>query len=117
MNGRSCRRKGHAFERAVAARLAEVFGEDVVRRGIQYRAGEDAPDVVCPAFWIECKRGQATNPRAALRQARADAKGSDRWPVAVTKNDREDIHVTMMFDDFVALVTEWHTRGQAGRNS
>ena len=108
MTGRACRRNGHDFERTVAERLAHVFGEDEVRRGLQYRDGADAPDVVCPGFWIECKRGRRINPRAALRQAVHGAVGKAVWPLAVWKDDDAEACVTMTFDDFVDLLTEWH---------
>ena len=108
ITGRSARRKGHDFERAVAAQLARVFGCDKVHRGFQYRNGSDAPDVVCPGFWVECKRGRRTNSRAALRQAVEDASGKGLWALAVCKDDRDDAYVVMNFDDFVDLLTEWH---------
>ena len=108
MSGRASRRKGHDFERAVASRLACVFGADKVRRGLQYRDGAECPDVVCPGFWIECKRGRLTNPRAALRQALADSEEKGAWAVAVCKDDGDPPHVTLTLDDFVDLLTEWH---------
>lgn len=108
MNGRGCRRKGHDFERSVASRLAVIFGDDKVRRGLQYRDGAECPDVVAPGTWIECKRGRQTNPRAALRQAIEDSQGKGVWPVAITKDDGDPAQVTMLFDDFCDLLTEWH---------
>ena len=92
--GRSSRRKGHDFERTVAAQLSSVFGADKVRRGLQYRDGAEAADVVCPGFWVECKRGHRTHPRAALRQASAAASGKGVWPLVVAKDDQEDPYVT-----------------------
>jgi len=106
VSGRSSRRKGHDYERAVARDLREVFGGDV-RRGLQFRDGADAPDVVAPCFWVECKRGKRTNPNAALRQATEASDGKGLWPVAVCKNDNEPATVTMSFEDFLDLVREW----------
>lgn len=49
MSGAGSRRKGHDFERAMVLRFAEVFGADRVRRGLQYRDGDECADVVAPA--------------------------------------------------------------------
>jgi hypothetical protein len=108
MNGAGCRRKGHSFERWIAAQLANIFGTEKVRRGLQYRDGADCPDVIAPGFWIEAKRGRLTNPRAALRQACDDSSGKGMWPIAVCKDDKERPFVTMLFDDFLDLLAEWH---------
>jgi hypothetical protein len=102
------RRKGHDWERRVRNRFAMVFGPDHVRRGLQYRDGAECPDVITPRFWVECKAGRLTNPRAALRQATRDAEGSGRWPIAVCKDDGDKPHVTMDLEDFLDLISEWH---------
>ena len=111
MSGRASRRKGHDFERDVARRFREVFGDDDVRRGLQSRSGEEVPDVDVPCVWIECKREKRTNPKAALRQAEGDAtKG--RIPIAICKDDRADTTVTLLFEDFLELVREWWTHNR-----
>ena len=107
MNGATSRRKGVEWERAVARRLALVFGKLGVKRGLQYRDGGECPDVITPAFWVECKAGRLTNPRAALRQAEKDAARKGLWPIAVCKDSRQEPHVTMSFEDFLELVAEW----------
>jgi hypothetical protein len=107
MTGRSCRRKGVEWERAVARRLVEVFGKLGVRRGLQYRGGDECPDVITPALWVECKAGRLTNPRAALKEATKCAARKGLWPVAICKDDKRDAHVTMGFEDFLALLGEW----------
>jgi len=106
VSGRASRRKGHDFERATARDLREVFGDDV-RRGLQFRDGSEAPDVVAPCFWIECKRGKRTNPIAALKQANEASNSKGLWPIAICKNDNEPATVTMSFEDFLDLVREW----------
>ena len=106
MNGAGCRRKGHDFERAVARRFAAVFGNDTVRRGLQYRDGTECPDVVAPGFWVECKAGRRTNPRAALAQAVACSAGKTERPLAVCKDDRDPAFVVLRLDDFLALFAE-----------
>ena len=105
MNGRSSRRKGADFERAMVHRFREVFGTDEVRRGLQSR-GEDVADVDCPIFWPELKRGKQPNIRAALAQA-IEAAPKGRIPIAVCKDDRRDATVTLLLDDFLELVREW----------
>jgi hypothetical protein len=106
VSGAASRRKGHGFERVVAQRLRDIFGDDV-RRGMQYRDGAEAPDVVAPCFWIECKRGKRTNAIAALKQATEASNGKGVWPIAVCKNDNEPAIVTMSLEDFLDLVREW----------
>lgn len=106
MGGRSSRRKGHDFEREMVHRFREVFGDEDVRRGLQSRSGEEVPDVEAPCFWIECKRGSRTNPKAALQQAMA-AAGKGRMPLAVCRDDRSDTVVMMLLDDFLEVVSEW----------
>jgi len=105
MGGRSSRRKGADFERAMVHRFREVFGDDDVRRGLQSR-GEEVPDVDVPCFWIECKREKRTSPRAALEQA-VDAAPKGRIPIAICKDDRRETTVTLLLDDFLELVREW----------
>jgi hypothetical protein len=58
--------------------------------------------------WIECKAHRRTNPRAALRQATGGARAERRWAVGVCKDDGKKPHVMMSFEDFVALLREWH---------
>jgi hypothetical protein len=80
-----------------------------VRRGFQYRGGEEAPDVECPIWWIECKHGKRPSIRNALDQARGDCpKG--RMPIAVVKDDRVPPTVTLDLDDFLEVIAEWWAR-------
>lgn len=77
-----------------------------IRRGLQYRCGEEVADVDCPVFWPELKRGKKPNVRAALRQALAAApKG--RVPVAVIRDDRQEPFVALLLEDFLDFVAEW----------
>jgi hypothetical protein len=105
--GSLSRRKGIRWELEIAARLREIFGPSVAR-GFQFRAGAEVPDVDVPGMWIEAKVGRQTNPRAALRQAATAAAGTGRIPLAICKDDREPPHVTLLLDDFVELLREWH---------
>jgi hypothetical protein len=100
--GNKSRRKGHDFERWVAAQLRKLW--PTAERGLQYRDGAGCPDVRgCPPYHIECKRGARPSPRAALRQATEDAQNN--WvPVAIIKDDRESPFVVMHFRDWYDLV-------------
>jgi len=109
MSGAMSRRKGAAFERALVHRFREVMPEAEVKRGLQYRSGEEAPDVEVPCFFVEAKHHHRTNIRAAMRQAIAAAPPG-RWPVAVCKDDHADPLVTMQLEDFLELVAEWWRR-------
>lgn len=111
--GSLSRRKGASFEREIVHRFAAVFGRERVRRGLQFRDGAECPDVATPCFWVECKRGRLTNPRAALAQALADSAGKGLWPVAVCKDDRAEPFVVMSLDDFLELTGEWWASRQA----
>lgn len=101
-------RKGRVFEREVQLRLEAVFGQGLVRRGVKSRGDHPPADVVTPGFWIECKAQRCANPRAALRQAEGGARAEGRWAVAVCKDDGKPAQVMMGFEDFVALLRDWH---------
>ena len=106
MAGRAARRKGHDWERQLARLFKEVMPDAQVRRGLQYRSGEEAPDVELPCFFIEAKRHKRTNIKAALKQAADNAPGG-RWPLAVCKDDRQPALVAMLLEDFLELVEQW----------
>jgi len=109
MNGAHSRRKGVEFERSIVQRLREVMPDANIRRGFQYRTGEEAPDVDCPVFWPELKRGKQPNVRAALRQATETAPPG-RIPIAILRDDRAEPFVVLSFDDFLDFVDEWWSR-------
>ena len=106
MNGAGSRRKGAAFERELARQFREAMPDAGIRRGLQCRTGEEAPDVEVPCFWVEAKHHHRTNARAAMRQALANCPPG-RWPVAVCKDDRAEPLVTMQLEDFLELLREW----------
>ncbi len=104
LSGAGARRKGHQWERDVVHLFAAIFGAGV-RRGLQYRDGADAPDVVgVPGWWIECKKGRRPNPCAALRQAIAAAAKSGLRPVAICREDNEEPTAMLRLDDFLELL-------------
>ena len=104
--GALSRRKGAAWERELVHRFREAMDGADVRRGLQCRGGEEVPDVDCPVFWPEAKRGKRPNVRAALRQA-MDAAPKGRIPLAVVRDDRAEAFVALSLDDFLELVAEW----------
>lgn len=109
--GASQRRKGHNFERRVVRQLREAMPGADIRRGLQYRDGAECPDVVCPVFHVECKKGRKPNARAALVQAEADC-GKGRIPLAVIGDDRQPPFVVLRLADWLDFVREWWSDGQ-----
>lgn len=95
------RTKGHNFERWVAKALRPVFPN--ASRGFQTRGGTvEELDIEGTPFAIECKVGAQPNIRAAMKQVtEAHPQGT---PVVVTKRTREEVLVTMRFDDWFDLV-------------
>lgn len=116
MSGSRSRRKGAAFEREIAGRFAEAMHGAEVKRGLQYRTGEEVPDVDAPGLWIETKRGKKPNLRGALRQAARDAS-KGRIPIAVVRDDRaakakdrdEQVGTVVLveLDDFLEMLEGW----------
>ena len=95
------RKKGHSFEREVAALFRDLYPE--ARRGLgQPRGGKEAPDVDGTKFWVECKVGKRPNLPAALNQAVKDTDG--RIPIAVCRVDRNPATVTLLLNDFLGLI-------------
>lgn len=89
LGGASRRRKGHDWEREVAALFRSV-GYPEARRGWQARSGTDDPDIVgVPGYWIECRCRDYINIPAALRKALTDRKATDAskrgWIAVVAK--------------------------------
>lgn len=113
VSGKASRRKGHDFERDVAARLRGIGLE--ARRG-QQGGGPVEPDVITPGWWIECKVGKRPNITAALDQAERDCEeaaidrflqdappGQEIIPVAIVRQDYQKATVTMRLDDWLGL--------------
>ncbi len=106
MSGRRSRIKGAVWERTLARMFREVMPEANIKRGMQYRSGEEAADVECPVFWIEAKHHNRTNVKAALRQA-IETAPKGRWPIACCKDDHQEPIVAMLLDDFLEFVEQW----------
>ena len=104
--GALSRRKGRRYEQELVHLFREAMPGAEVRRGLQSRGGEEVPDVDCPVFWLEAKRGKKPNVRAALAQA-AGAAPQGRIPLAVIRDDREEAFVALSLEDFLEFVREW----------
>ena len=104
--GALSRRKGRRYEQTLVHLFREAMPGAEVRRGLQSRGGEEVPDVDCPVFWLEAKRGKKPNVRAALRQAEAAAP-QGRIPLAVIRDDRQEAFVALSLEDFLEFVREW----------
>jgi hypothetical protein len=104
--------KGAKFER----RLTNIYKRAGIaaKRGIgQARAASEVPDVDVDGLWNEAKHHQLTNPRAALRQAQRDSKGSGRTPIAVCMDNGKPPIVTLELVDFLELLyaARYYVRG------
>ena len=98
--GASQRRKGAAWERAVANALKVVYAK--AKRGfVQSRDAREDCDVIGTPWWVECKKGKRVNVLAALRQSIKDSDG--RPPLVVVGQDREVPFVAMTLEDFLKL--------------
>lgn len=102
--GKGARLKGAAFERKLAKYITDNTSLEA-KRGIgQTRSGgAEVSDVDIPIFHIEAKRHKRCNIKAALKQAIEDANINGKIPVAITKDDREEILCTMRLDDWIHL--------------
>ena len=58
-----------------------------------------------PLVHIEAKRHKRCNIKAALEQAINDCQANGKIPVAVTKDDRKEILVTMRLDDWLPFLS------------
>lgn len=106
--GRGARTKGAAFERE----LAKYFTENTkltAKRGIgQTRSGgAEVSDVDMPIIHVEAKRHKRCNIKAALKQAIEDANVNGKIPVAITRDDRAEILVTMRLDDWIDMFNSY----------
>jgi hypothetical protein len=111
--GAGARRKGAQFERDLANLISEKTNIDAKRGLAQTRGGgAEVSDVEMPFIHVEAKRHKRCNIKAALRQAISDATVNGKIPVAITKDDREPILCTMLFDDWVKLLNTYLNKVQ-----
>ena len=98
------RTKGHNWER----RLAQIFRDHgwKARRGIQYRDGSEAPDVIVDdlPYHFEAKIGAQPSHRKAYGQAKKAAEGTGLIPAAVVRDSgtpKDEALVTLSLEDFI----------------
>lgn len=104
MGGKRSREKGKRGEREIASLLRE-YGYDA-RRGVQYKGGQDSPDVVgLPGTHIEVKRTERLNLYDALSQSKADA--GDDMPIVLHRKNNAEWVVIQPLKDWIDLYREW----------
>lgn len=110
MSGRQRRRKGHDFERRIAAELRELWpGADVHRSSQAERARQsdvviagDVPELA-KRLWLELQDARRPAPLDKLKQAQKDA-----WPSPWDASGRA---VVQLNKDYLPLVV-WHRLGE-----
>lgn len=107
--GKASREKGKRFERSLASRFRE-YGYNA-RRTAQYCGNTgDASDVVgLPGIHVEAKHVEKMSLYEWMAQAIRDAEagGKGNLPAVFHKKNNADILVTMRFEDWMNLYTEW----------
>jgi hypothetical protein len=109
--GRGARTKGANFERELAKYFNSHFHQMNAKRGLgQTRGGgEEIADVEMQYIHVEAKRHKRCNIKAALNQAIEDSKDKIKLAVAITKDDRKPILVTMQMEDWIELFKAYVT--------
>ena len=106
--GRGARAKGANFERELAKIISDATPLEARRGLAQTRGGgAEVSDVEMPLVHIEAKRHKRCNIKAALEQAINDCEANGKIPVAVTKDDRKEILVTMRFTDWLHFLNSY----------
>lgn len=94
------REKGARGERELAEALRS-YGYNAYR-GMQFKGGEDSPDVVCfDDIHIECKRVENLNIDKAMEQAQRDC--GKKIPAVFHRRNNKPWKVTMLLDDWQKL--------------
>lgn len=101
------KQKGARFERQLALKCRE-YGYNA-RRTAQYCGNTgDASDVVgLPGIHIEAKHQERMQLYDWMAQAKRDAAGTGNLPAVFHKKNNSSILVTMEFDDWIQLFSEW----------
>lgn len=99
------RSKGSRGEKEAASKFRE-YGYDVHRTAQRTGMTGLADIEGAPGLHIEVKRRERLDLYAAIAQAVRDHKDGTRPVVMWRKNDAEWL-MTMRFEDFMALYTEW----------
>lgn len=109
MGGKMSREKGKRGERTVAS-LFKEYGYDA-KRSAQFcgKTGQAADVVGVPLIHIEVKFQERMCLYDWMNQAIRDsvAEGKGKKPVVIHKANNKDLLVTMRFEDWMELYTEW----------
>lgn len=104
LNGRSCRTKGHSFERWVASEMRKIFPG--AKRHLEYQTDEAAKGIDldgCGDYKIQCKRGRKYSSLSAIEQVKLDPIESG-VKVLVTKGDHKEPLACIPFSHFIKLI-------------
>ncbi len=100
------RRKGHNFERTIV-NIFKAFGLEA-KRNLQYQEGHSSSDVIIKfkdnVLLIECKCRQKVNIKQAYAQVLETVIRENEIPCAITKEDREDVLITLSLNDLFRLL-------------
>lgn len=101
------KQKGARFERAVAAMFRD-YGYKAFRTA-QYegKTGDCADVEGVPYIHLECKHQQKMHLYDWIAQAVRDSQKKGKKPVVIHKANNKDVLVTMRFEDWIELYTEW----------
>ena len=101
------KQKGARFERLLASRFRE-YGYKA-RRTAQYcgNTGEASDVVGLPGLHVEAKHQERMQLYDWMAQAKRDAAGTGNLPAGFHKKNNAAILVTMEFDDWMKVYTEW----------
>lgn len=101
--GRSSRCKGASGERELRDKLRELLGIDC-SRGCQFKGARDSPDIKMPedsGLYVECKRVEKLNLRAAVNKATEEAE--DLCPIVCHRTNRNSWLITAELDNLPRL--------------
>lgn len=101
------KQKGARFERQVAGMFKD-FGYPAFRTA-QYegKTGDCADVEGVPYIHIEAKHQEKMKLYDWIAQAVRDSKKKGKKPVVIHKANNKDVLVTMRFEDWIELYTEW----------
>lgn len=109
MGGKMSRDKGKRGERFTASLFRE-YGYDA-KRSAQFcgKTGQAADVVGVPLLHLEVKFQERMSLYDWMGQAVRDseAEGKGNLPVVIHKQNNKDLLVTMRFEDWIKLYTEW----------
>lgn len=97
--GKSQRTKGHNGERWTVRQMRRLY--DDARRNLDDVHGKSGTDVFAGPFAMQCKWWKSYAPINKLFEIQDDG-----IPVLVAKADRKPVTVTMLFDDWIAILED-----------